>query len=137
MGRVRALVLTAVLIMSTAGCTLYGWGSNSSGSLGDGTNFDRDQPTPATRNPDWRAVDAGAGYSCAISMAGALYCWGQGSDGRAGDPSGIGHDVPTRIGAFSDWSQLSAGDAHGCAIPRAGSCTAGASTSTVVSESAC
>ena len=113
---VRALVLATVVAMSTAGCTLYSWGTNSFGEIGDGTNFDRDQPTPATRNPAWLAMDTGASYSCAIDTARALYCWGSGSNGRSGDPSGTAHGTPTRIGSFSDWSQLSAGEAHGCAI---------------------
>ena len=36
---------------------------------------------------DWRVVDAGADYSCAVSMAGVLVLLGSARTGGPGDPS--------------------------------------------------
>jgi alpha-tubulin suppressor-like RCC1 family protein len=113
----RVLLLAGALAITSSGCTLYGWGNNDSGSLGDGTLFHRDVPTPVARNPDWVTVDAGSSFACGISEAGNLYCWGSSADGRNGFTEI--KDVPTQLGSFSDWSQVSAGEASGCAI-RAG-----------------
>jgi alpha-tubulin suppressor-like RCC1 family protein len=71
---VRLFCLVAVVALTGSGCTLYGWGSNSAGELGDGTNFDRAEPAAAAVNPNWLKVDAGASFACAISDARELYC---------------------------------------------------------------
>jgi len=61
---IRNFVLIAALAVATSGCTLYGWGDNGFGQLGDGTNKTRLDPVPAARNPDWIKVDAGVYHSC-------------------------------------------------------------------------
>src|SRR5262245_27396963 len=111
-----AVVVALTLAAPSGGRTLYGWGSNSFGEVGDGTNYERHEPVPAARNPNWKVADAGASFACGIDTGRRLYCWGSNSDLRSGDPSGVSHPIPTRITTFADWSSVSAGGGHGCAI---------------------
>jgi len=62
--------------------TLWCWGANAAGQLGDGTLIDR--PTPAQVGSEtWRQVATGAQSTCAIRDDGSLWCWGS-------NPAGLG-----------------------------------------------
>ncbi len=63
--------------LATTG-TIYCWGFNYDGSLGDSTTETRATPAPVAA-PDgvrFSALAAGSGRSCGISDVGAVYCWG-------------------------------------------------------------
>jgi hypothetical protein len=55
--------------------TLWGWGTNDSGELGDGTTIDRPTPTLIS-GESWSKISAGNGRSVAIRADGALFQWG-------------------------------------------------------------
>jgi alpha-tubulin suppressor-like RCC1 family protein len=107
--------------------TLYCWGDNSSGRLGDGTDSGRTVPTRVAdvdggfTNADVTAVAAGADHTCAIS-SGTVYCWGDNGTGRLGDGTTTERLVPTRVadvtGGFTnaDVTAVAAGDRHSCAV---------------------
>lgn len=46
--------------------TLWCWGSNSDGELGDGTKVDRATPTQVGVDEDWETVGVGNSHSCAV-----------------------------------------------------------------------
>ncbi|MFT3925574.1 MAG: hypothetical protein QM778_23745 [Myxococcales bacterium] len=62
--------------------SLYCWGSNNLGQVGDGSTTARSEPTRIGSFKDWVAVDAGSS-SCAVRANGAVYCWGSINDGKA------------------------------------------------------
>jgi alpha-tubulin suppressor-like RCC1 family protein len=107
--------------------SVWCWGHNERGQLGDGTRIDRD--TPARIN-DLRAkaIALGRYHACALTGDG-VRCWGDGTLGRAGSPSEepescvvIGSDgdpaqavlTPRTVGKTADAIQLSAGTSHTC-----------------------
>jgi hypothetical protein len=61
------------------------WGSNSSGQLGDGNQFD-DSSVPVTVDEisDAVAVDSGFEHSCAVRAGGTVSCWGSNISGEVG-----------------------------------------------------
>lgn len=91
--------------------SIWCWGFNGAGQLGDGTNDPSDEPVQVAGGTGWSKVDAGSTSACAIkpapeSSAGTLWCWG--SLGAA--------NTPQQIGAEATWTSISVGDQHACAI---------------------
>ncbi|MCL2502998.1 MAG: cell wall-binding repeat-containing protein [Coriobacteriia bacterium] len=107
--------------------TLWAWGVNRTGQLGDGTNTSKNVPTQIGDDTDWEAISAGHSHSLALKEDGSLWAWGFNPWGQLGDGTGGSgtnandKNVPVRIGADYDWTAVSAGDNHSCAIKDDGS----------------
>ena len=63
--------------------TLYCWGSNSTGALGDGTLTNH--YTPTLVGPGYVSISVGGGHACAVDLTTALFCWGDNGRGEIGD----------------------------------------------------
>jgi alpha-tubulin suppressor-like RCC1 family protein len=90
--------------------TLWSWGYNNSGRLGDGTNYTRSSPVSVVGGfTDW--IQASAGYhSLGLRANGTLWSWGNNISGYLGDGTIIDRSSPVAvIGGFTDWIQASAG----------------------------
>jgi alpha-tubulin suppressor-like RCC1 family protein len=74
------------LVLLSSG-SLWGWGDNSAGQLGDGMSGN--QASPARfRSPvgvTYQSLATGSATSYAVSTAGAVYAWGVGHLGQVGD----------------------------------------------------
>lgn len=99
--------------------SVWCWGRNSSGQLGDGTA--NDSPVPV-RVLGLRfsavSVSAGANHTCATSAFGELACWGDGAFGKLGTGATVDRLRPFHI-TFPGRvvpSSVSAGRYHTCAI---------------------
>ena len=65
--------------------TLWAWGDNSYGQLGDGTTTARLVPTQVGTATDWQSVAAGGEHTLAVRTDGTLWAWGSNSYGQLGD----------------------------------------------------
>ena len=101
--------------------SLWAWGNNSSGGLGDGTNIQRGTPVQIGANKDWLAISAGDVHSVALKTDGSLWAWGYNSNGQLGDGTNTNRNTPVQIGANKDWLAISAGDIHTIALKSDGS----------------
>ena len=100
--------------------SLHCWGRNIEGAVGDGTQVDREVPTPVGTGTNWMAVSA-AEHSCGIrratgTQAGRLWCWGKNDDGQVGDGTKVDRLVPVVVGTDADWRAVSAGWRNTCGI---------------------
>jgi alpha-tubulin suppressor-like RCC1 family protein len=89
--------------------TLWAWGSNSSGQLGDGTLISKSSPVQVGTANDWVYSFAGNFSSFAIKSSGLLYAWGSNGDGSLGDGTTINRSSPVQIGT-SSWTAVASGD---------------------------
>lgn len=97
--------------------TLWAWGSNQYGQLGDGGNADRYSPTRIGKDRLWAAVAAGGWHTIALDRSGGLWSWGSNVSGQLGDGSYADRNLPTRVGASGDsWIRFSPGFQHSAAI---------------------
>jgi alpha-tubulin suppressor-like RCC1 family protein len=97
--------------------SLWAWGDNSSGQLGDGTTTNKSSPTQLGTGKDWTAVKGGyAPQTVAIKSNGTLWAWGNNSGGQLGDGTTTNKSFPTQVGTATNWSIISAGDSHTVAI---------------------
>lgn len=77
--------------------SLYMWGLNSLGQIGDGTTEDRYKHKPTKILDHVIAVSLGDYHSGAITQDGSLYMWGYNSDGQIGDGTTEERDTPNKI----------------------------------------
>jgi len=97
--------------------SLWAWGTNSSGQLGDGSTRNRRRPVKIM--DDVIYVSAGAMYTMAIRTDGSLWAWGQNHRGQLGDGTTTERRTPVKI--MDDVIAVSAGSLHTIAITSDGS----------------
>ena len=103
--------------------SLWGWGSNVSGQLGDGTAIDRSSPVrEATFGNSWCAVSAGDLGASAIKVDGSLWSWGGNGNGRLGDNTIVSKSSPVReVSLSNNWCKVSSSGRMTAAIKTDGS----------------
>ena len=80
----------------TSGGTLYCWGGNLSGQLGNSINYSTSNPnyTPtAVAGLTFAAVGINAAHTCALTAAGQAWCWGFNRYGQIGTAENNGTDI--------------------------------------------
>src|SRR6185369_73740 len=87
--------------------TLWAWGNNDSGQVGDGTTINKLSPVQITTNSDWLAVSGGDGLTLAVKANGSLWAWG---DHDLGGLSVERRPSPIQIGQENNWIEVSAGN---------------------------
>src|SRR5204863_7099571 len=64
--------------------TVFTWGKNNSGQLGDGTTLDRNAPTVLPNVANIVSVQAGGGHTLALQEDGTVLAWGDNYYGQLG-----------------------------------------------------
>lgn len=102
--------------------SVWCWGNNLTGRLGDGTTIQRTRPVQVIGVQDAVSVAVSAYHSCAVTQGGAAQCWGRGSNGQLGDGSTPAMSTtPVQVvGLESGVSAIAAGNAYTCAIAAGG-----------------
>lgn len=105
------------LALKTNG-TLWAWGDNGVGQLGDGTNVNKLVPVQIGIDTDWQGISAGRGaHSLGVKTSGTLWAWGWNINGQLGIGNTISTNFPVQVGVNSNWLSMSAGGGgHSLAI---------------------
>lgn len=96
--------------------TLWAWGQNFNGSLGNGSTNNSSIPIQIGTDNDWDKIAAGAGHSLALKSDGSLWAWGYNSNGQVGNNTTTNVVMPTRIGTDTDWKDIYGGIYSSAAI---------------------
>jgi len=87
--------------------TLWCWGLNFQGQLGNGTNTDSNVPVQVGTGTDWARIAAGDQHSCGLRGTGTVWCWGRNVSGQLGNGSNADSNVPVQEAtATTDWTDL-------------------------------
>ncbi|MBV8086197.1 MAG: RCC1 repeat- and reductase domain-containing protein, partial [Chloroflexi bacterium] len=89
--------------------TVWAWGSNYSGGLGDGTLTDRHGPVQVAGLTDATTIAAGLDSSLAITSDGGVWAWGANHFGQLGDGSTDDSTAPVPVSGLLGSSALAAG----------------------------
>jgi alpha-tubulin suppressor-like RCC1 family protein len=98
--------------------TLWAWGQNSSGRLGDNTTTGRISPVQTVAfGTNWKQVSAGNQHTAAIKTDGTLWTWGRNNYGQLGDNYVTDKSSPVQTITFgTNWKQVSCAYTHTVAI---------------------
>ena len=105
--------------------TLYCWGDNTSGQLGNGTTVSSSIPVQIPASTPfhlWSAsVSAASNHTCAVAFENGFamtpvdYCWGDNSSGQLGNGTMTSSPVPVSVGVFNS-TVIGAGTFFSCAV---------------------
>ncbi|MCB9341330.1 MAG: HYR domain-containing protein [Lewinellaceae bacterium] len=88
--------------------TLWGWGYNDDGQLGNGTYDATNVPVQSGTSNDWANVSAGFSHSLGVKTDGTLWGWGENDSGELGSAGNYNPD-PLQLFPGTDWVQVEAG----------------------------
>jgi alpha-tubulin suppressor-like RCC1 family protein len=96
----------------------YCWGSNTWGTLGDGTRTSTNRPRLVAGGQRFKAIESGSGHTCGVTTAGQAYCWGLNDEGQVGEDweKNLGVNEPRRLPGSQFWVEVSAGHDHSCGL---------------------
>jgi alpha-tubulin suppressor-like RCC1 family protein len=98
--------------------TLWLWGANSYGEIGDNSTTPRLSPVQTVSGGNnWRQTASGLAYTAAIKTDGSLWVWGNNSYGQlgTGNRTHISSPVQT-VSSGTNWQKVSAFGPHTAAI---------------------
>jgi alpha-tubulin suppressor-like RCC1 family protein len=96
-----------VALMSSG--TVYCWGYNEDGELGNGSNFfSTDTPVAVSGLPNVKAIAAGWYFTLALTDSGSVYSWGSGDNGALGNGTFTSSNVPVQVNGLSNIVAISA-----------------------------
>ncbi len=94
--------------------TVWCWGRNSVGALGDGTTVTRTAPVAVQTPVRFAAISAGGESTCGIATDGSVWCWGDRTvaGGGLGLPSF--YPTPVKLPLARTFTSISASSGHAC-----------------------
>ena len=100
--------------------TVWAWGNNTSGQLGDGTTASRSQPAPIPNLAGVAALYTGSATSFAVKSDGTVWAWGDNSLYQFGNGTVVSSSTPVQITALNNYPAFAFGPDHVLAVPASG-----------------
>ena len=104
--------------------TLWTWGQNANGQLGDETSNNKSSPVQTIAGgTDWKQISCGDNHMIAIKNNGTCWTWGWNAYGQLGDETNVDKSSPIQTVAYgTGWKQVDGGQYHSAAIKNDGTC---------------
>jgi alpha-tubulin suppressor-like RCC1 family protein len=94
--------------------TLWGWGYNLNGQIGDSTGVNKSSPV-LVGTSSWIQVSAGKDHTAGIKLDNTLWSWGLNTRGQLGDGTTSDKQSPVQVGT-GYWNSVNAGNSHTTAL---------------------
>lgn len=95
--------------------SVYCWGENTQGQLGDGSLIDRNSPNLITGlGSNVSSLALGPNHSCAVLSNGKALCWGQNDKGELGDGTFSASSSPVAVNGISGAQYASVSGVASC-----------------------
>ena len=96
--------------------TVYTWGFNAFGELGDGTTTERHTPVLVPNLSGITQIAQGADHMLAVGSGGVVWAWGSNQYGQLGDGTTTDRASRVPVPGLTGITQLAAGDNHSLAL---------------------
>ena len=103
------------LALKTDG-TVWAWGKNDYGQLGDGTTTNRSTPAQITGLSDIIAISADNFHSLALKDDGTVWAWGKNDYGQLGDGTTSDSYTPVQVAGLSGVTAITLGNYFNLAL---------------------
>lgn len=100
--------------------TVWAWGNNYYGQLGDGTTTSNNSPVQVTGLTGVKAVAAGMLHSVALNEDGTVWAWGENYYGQLGDGTTVNETSPVQVAGLTGVKAVATGDYHTLALKEDG-----------------
>ncbi len=100
--------------------TVWSWGDNGSGQLGDDATTNRGAPFRMTSISDVFAVAGGGNHTLALTGNGGVWAWGDNSNGQLGDGTFLSRTHPVSVPHLTEGVAIAAGYSHSLALKKDG-----------------
>src|SRR3989339_545163 len=94
------------------GKTVWTWGNNTYGQLGDGTNTDRNTPVQVDSISNVIAIAGGYWHTVALESDGTVWTWGNNTYGQLGDGTNTDRNTPVQVDGISNVIAIACGYWH-------------------------
>ena len=101
--------------------TVWAWGNNENGQIGDGTNENTVIALPVLDLTGIEELAAGDFFSIALKEDGTVWAWGQNDFGQLGDGTFEDRNQPVQVSGLTNVISIAAGRAHSVALRDDGS----------------
>lgn len=96
--------------------TVWAWGKNTQGQLGDGTTVEKHRPVQVNGLTNIKDISTSYPYSLALKKDGTVWSWGFNQKGQLGDGTLTDRHIPVQITDLENIVLISAGYCHGTAV---------------------
>jgi alpha-tubulin suppressor-like RCC1 family protein len=108
------------LAVLAADGTVWTWGDNAIGQLGDGTNINRSIPAAVPNLVDIISLEAGGSHALALQSDGHVMAWGDNSYGQLGTGDTTSSSMPKVIPTLPKVRRIAAGFLRSAALTKDG-----------------
>lgn len=98
--------------------TVWCWGNNELGQLGNGNNVESRDPVQVQGLSDVTQLSTQSTTTCAIRGDGSVWCWGNGEVGQLGNGVRGKSNVPVQVQGIAEAMVVSVGENHACAVTK-------------------
>lgn len=92
--------------------TLWCWGKNDSGQLGQNDVIARSSPVQVGALTNWSYITTGSGFTVGIKTDGTLWSWGLNDSGQLGQNNTTTCSSPIQVGAGATWSKAESSESY-------------------------
>jgi len=89
--------------------TVWAWGSNANGQLGNGTSVDSLIPVKVSNLTGIKAIASGDSHNLALASNGTVWAWGYNGSGQLGNGSFTSASIPVQVVGIFNVSAVAAG----------------------------
>jgi hypothetical protein len=100
--------------------TVWAWGYNGYGQLGNGTNTDSNVPVQVSGLTGITAIAWGGSHSLALKNDGTVWAWGYNGYGQLGNGTNTDSNLPVQVSSLTGITVIAGGSRHSLALKNDG-----------------